>query len=112
MEKRAGAWDYEEMLRVLCLYASLPWDEKSKPPIEVLEKVQKRMPKRTLDSIQMRLANYVARDPEMKKAGIKGMFGGGDHVDTIWGEFSNEEGSLNLQKLVQVAAQVLGSNKS
>jgi hypothetical protein len=70
------------------------------------------MPKRTIDSIQMRLANYVARDPEMKKAGVKGMFGGGEHVDDIWNQFANDEGSLDLQKLVQAAAQILGSNKS
>jgi hypothetical protein len=112
MEKRAGAWDYEEMLRVLCLYASLDTADKSKTPKDVLEEVQRRMPHRTIASIQMRISNYIARDPEMKAIGIKGMFGGGDHVDEIWEKFSTEDGSLSLQLLVQEAAKVLGNSKS
>jgi hypothetical protein len=111
LEKRAGAWDYEEMLRVLCLYASLDRTEKTRTPNDVLSEVQKRMPHRTLASIQMRLSNFVARDPEMKALGIKGMFGGGDHVDVIWEKFSGEDGSLNLQSLIQEAAKVLGVKK-
>ena len=111
MGKRAGAWEYEEMLRVLCLYASLDKAEKSRTPNEVLSEVQKRMPHRTIASIQMRLSNYVARDPEMKAAGIKGMFGGGGHVDEIWEKFATEDGSLDIQLLIQEAAKVLGVNK-
>ena len=111
MEKRAGAWEYEEMLRVLCLYASLDTADKSKAPKEVLKEVQSRMPARTIASIQMRISNYIARDPEMKAIGIKGMFGGGDHVDEIWDKFAAEDGSLNLKLLVQEAAKVLGNSK-
>ena len=112
MEKRAGEWNYEELLRVLCLYSSLDIEQRNKVPKELIEAVQKRMPKRTNDSIQMRIANYIARDPAMKKLGIKGMFGGGTHVDTIWDKFADESGSLDLQKLAREAAVVLGASET
>lgn len=111
MAKRAGEWNYEEMLRVLCLYASLDLDSRTKVPKDVLEAVQERMRRRTIDSIQMRIANYVARDPAMKALGVKGMFGGGGHVDAIWDRFADESGSLDLQKLALEAAIVLGSSQ-
>jgi hypothetical protein len=110
LEKRAGEWTYEELLRVLCLYASLDVENRSKVPKGLIVDVQMLMRRRTVDSIQMRLANYVARDPEMKARGIKGMFGGGTHVDDIWRQCSDETGHLNLQKVALEAAIFLGKS--
>jgi hypothetical protein len=108
LEKRAGEWSYEELLRVLCLYASLDVEHRSKVPKGLIQDVQILMRQRTLASIQMRIANYVARDPEMRARGVKGMFGGGVHVDAIWRQCSDESGNLDLQKIALEAAIFLG----
>ena len=106
---RAGGWSEQEMLRVLCGYASLDSTEKFKPPPGLVEEIGLRMPNRTMASIEMRLSNFVARDVEMRRLGIKGLTAGGAHVDEIWLKFSNGDGSLNLQKLLAAAATQLDS---
>ena len=107
MEKRAGAWEYDEMLRVLCLYASVDIGDKTRISRETLELVKSHMPRRTIGTIKLRLSNYIARDPEMQEIGIKGLSGGGVHVDEIWQKFSDDHGILDHKKLLLEASRRL-----
>ena len=67
------------------------------------------LPNRSLDSVALRLANYVARDPQMTRLGFKGMSGGGEKVDQIWDECSDRNGMLDWRKtmlaLIEVTAE-------
>lgn len=58
------------------------------------------IPDRSIDSVSLRLANFVARDPQMTRAGFKGMYGGGEKVDLIWGECSDRDGMLDWRKVM------------
>lgn len=109
---RAGPWTNEELLRTLCAYAALSPEERAKPPKKLLIELRKQMPKRTLGSLAMRMSNFVARDPEVKHLQVAGLYGGGTHVDEIWNNNSLEDGTLDLRKLLNNAAQDLGRNLS
>jgi hypothetical protein len=104
---RNGPWSDDEMLRSLAFYASLTPEEKANLPKESISALVARLPRRTKGSVLMRIANFIARDPEMQAKGNKGLFGGGAHVDTIWVRFANEDGTLNLPKLLRVASTTL-----
>jgi hypothetical protein len=101
-----------EMLRVLCAYACLEPAERLKPRPAIITALQVHMPWRTADSLLMRFSNYVARDRSMQDLGYKGLFGGGTHVDEIWGRFAEPDGSLDLQALLLEASLSLGSEHS
>ena len=96
MSKRNGPWSKLEMLRVLAVYATMSEAERRIPPKHVLEDLQKALPLRSFASISMRISNFIARDPEMQKLGIKGLTSGGDHVDIYWNE--NADSNRNLSK--------------
>ncbi len=97
---RNGPWTYEEMLKVLCIYAALDEGDKVRLPSTLMERLTHALPNRSAASIQMRLANYISRDRAMAEREIKGLFGGGDHVDQIWQEFTDDSGRLVLTKLL------------
>jgi hypothetical protein len=90
-------WDDEEMLRVLVFYASLDGNQPSR---EDLLALQARMPGRSLSTIKLRIANYVARDPRKKALGLKGMSGSGNKATAQVSKYLNEDGSFNLHKLL------------
>ena len=100
MKKRQGDWSSLEMLTALAIYATLDPKSRTKVPKGVLAQAQIVLPRRTSGSIQLRIANYIARDPEMTSLGIKGMSGGGSHVDSFWIQNSDEELKLDLKKLL------------
>jgi hypothetical protein len=64
------------------------------------------LPHRSIASVSLRLANYVARDPQMARAGFKGMYGGGEKVDQIWDECSDRDGSLDWKKTMMALIEV------
>jgi hypothetical protein len=88
------------MLKVLCIYAALDDGGKVRLPSSLTERIAHALPNRSAASVQMRLANYISRDKEMAQREIKGLFGGGDHVDQIWEEFTDDSGQLVLTKLM------------
>lgn len=100
MNKRQGDWSSIEMLTTLAIYASLDPKSRTKIPKEVLAQAQVVLPRRTAGSIQLRIANYIARDPEMASLGFKGLSGGGSHVDSFWIQNSDEELKLDVKKLL------------
>ena len=100
MNKRQGDWSSLEMLTTLAIYATLDPKTRAKLPKDVLVQARVVLPKRTVSSIQLRIANYIARDPEMVSLGIKGLSGGGSHVDSFWIQNSDEELKLDLKKLL------------
>lgn len=100
MRKRNGGWTKLEMLRVLAIYASIGPAERTKTPDHVIDLAQKVLPLRSSASIKMRIANYIARDPEMSALGLSGMYGGGDHVGLYWEQNSDDHGNLDLKKLL------------
>jgi hypothetical protein len=64
------------------------------------------LPNRSVDSVSLRLANFVARDPEMSRLGFKGMIGGGDKVDQVWNECSSSERRLDWRKVMIALVEV------
>jgi hypothetical protein len=95
--KRAD-WTRKEMVISLAYYATLSYPK-------VIDRLAGQecslyLPGRSSSSVALRLANYVARDPQMAKLGFKGMYGGGQKVDQIWDEFSDRNGLLDWKKLV------------
>jgi hypothetical protein len=100
MNKRQGEWSSLEMLTTLAIYATLEPKNRTKLPKEVLAQAKVVLSRRSESSIQLRMANFIARDPEMASLGIKGMSGGGSHVDTLWVQNSDEDLKLDLKKLL------------
>ena len=90
-------------MRVLCAYAALDDIGQRRPPQEIIDALKKNMPGRSAKSIEMRFANFVARDHSQSSKGFKGLSGGGDHVDVIWGRFI-KDGLLDQKKLLLAAA--------
>ena len=48
-------------------------------------------------SVEIRISNYKARDPEYLSQGKRGFPGGGDHVDAIWKEFFGKNDLLRSE---------------
>lgn len=69
------------------------------------------LPNRSVDSVSLRLANYVARDPQMTRLGFKGMYGGGEKVDQIWGECSDRDGTLDWRKTMLALIEATAENE-
>lgn len=92
------SWSDAEMLRVLAFYASLDGDQPSK---DDLLNLQKRMPGRGIATIKLRLGNYVARDPRKRALGLKGLSGSGNKATAQVAKYLNEDGSLNVHKLLR-----------
>lgn len=100
-------WTRKEMLICLAYYSTLSYPK-------VVDRLAAQecglfLPNRSIDSVSLRLANYVARDPRMTRAGFKGMYGGGQKVDQIWDECSDRDGFLDCSKtmmaLIEVSAE-------
>lgn len=103
-----AAWTEYEMTVSLALYCLLPYPK-------VIDSIDEDLASsllrgRTLDSVRLRLANFVARDPRAREAGQKGMFGGGQHVDTIWAECCDSSGYIQHQKVIRKLLEVTLSN--
>lgn len=94
------AWTRGDLLLALVAYLSLSIDQRAHPPKEFVAALASRLG-RGIATTSLRLANYAARDPSMKLIGVKGMAGGGDHVDEIWTEFNSGD-KTDFQKLLRV----------
>lgn len=89
-------WTRKEMLICLAYYATLSYPK-------IINRLTAQecslfLPDRSVDSIALRLANFVARDPQMTTAGFKGLSGGGGKVDQIWDECSDRDGELDWRR--------------
>jgi hypothetical protein len=104
---RNGSWSDDELLRTLAFYASLSIDEKIHLPKADVDDLVSRLPRRTKGSVLMRISNFVARDPQMAALGIKGLYGGGAHVDAMWERFSDDSGTLDVAKILRSSSQQL-----
>lgn len=91
-------WSRRDLLTSLAAYFSLEPNIRRNPPRNFVTQLATVLG-RSEGSTALRLANYIARDPEMKTLGVKGMFGGGEHVDEIWSEFCCS-GKLNVEKFL------------
>jgi len=101
---RNGNWSRHELLTVLWLYASYEPSMRGTIPVEMKKIVSQKLGIRSVASVSMRLANFIARDPEMVGYGAKGLFGGGHHVDTLWQEVSDSSGRLDYHLLLRTLA--------
>gem|GEM_PF-2646746 len=101
MSEKNSRWSRQELVTSLCFYAALSDQERMTIPKSSMDVMLEALPLRTKASLKMRIANFIAVDPEMKKLGHKGLDGGGDQVGQIWQEFSDEVGSLNLKKVLR-----------
>jgi hypothetical protein len=97
-------WTRQEMLICLAYYSTMPHPK----VVDRLaaKECSKYLPNRSVDSVSLRLANFVARDPEMSSLGFKGMVGGGDKVDQIWNECSSSEKILDWRKVMLALVEV------
>jgi hypothetical protein len=101
-------WTRKEMLISLAFYSTLSYPK-------VVDRLAGQecslyLPGRSSSSVALRLANYVARDPQMNKLGFKGMSGGGQKVDQIWGEFSDRNGLLDWKKVMMALVEESAGN--
>jgi hypothetical protein len=80
-------WDRCELLLVLAFYATRELEAIRQLKKADLGILIRRMPSRSPGSLQMRISNYMARDPRMALLGVAGLYGGGSHVDAVWEEF-------------------------
>lgn len=93
-------WTRSELLICLAYYSSLTTSQKRTPPSWVLEELASCI-NRSQGSISLRFANFNSVDPDFTDQGLKGMTGGGAHVQVIWNEFSSNDGQLDIRKLVR-----------
>jgi putative restriction endonuclease len=103
---RKDLWSREEMLLTLCYYISLPAAQRRVPPKHILEELS-NLTGRTVGSISLRFANFNSVDPEFTDRGLKGMQGGGGHVQTTWNEFSRNDGTLDSNLLLRSVTGIL-----
>lgn len=103
MSEKNSRWSRLELLKTLCLYASLAPERNGIPTNEEVRAMAEAIG-RSEASISLRMANYVARDKRMQDLGHKGMFGGGVEVDILWAEISDENGHLDLSKILRTIA--------
>jgi len=93
-------WSRDEMLIAFKLYCELPPGKMnaSNPDVKSIAKLIGRTP----GAVSYRLGNYAYCDPEYTKSGRKGLGNGGDKVERIWNEFSN-----NMEGLINEAEAIL-----
>ncbi|MEN9966792.1 MAG: hypothetical protein RL036_25 [Actinomycetota bacterium] len=92
------------MLACLAYYSSLPKEQRRTPPSWVLEELEILL-NRTQGSVSLRFANFNSVDPDFTDLGLKGMVGGGAHVQAIWAEVSKNDGHLDLNRLLRLVAR-------
>jgi hypothetical protein len=107
MGKRNGPWTQEELVKCLCFYAYYPAETRAAIPARDRNQLSRTLPNRSEASIAIRLANYVARDPEQRLLGKVGMAGGGSHVDVLWASCSDKDGNVSFPKLLKLASLTL-----
>lgn len=93
-------WTRSELLISLAYYSSLTKSQQRNVPKWVLDDLSQLLD-RTPGSISLRFANFNSVDPTFTEQGLKGMNGGGAHVQTIWNEFSKNDGTLDINKLMR-----------
>lgn len=99
-------WTTEELLICLAYYSSLPKTQRRSPPSWVLQELSELI-SRTTGSISLRFANFTSVDPEFTISGLKGMSGGGAHVQKIWNECTKNDGELDSVKIIRALAKSL-----
>lgn len=99
-------WTTDELLICLAYYSSLPKAQRRSPPAWVLRELSELI-SRTPGSISLRFANFTSVDPEFTISGLKGMIGGGAHVQKIWNECAKNDGELDPVKIVRTLAKSL-----
>jgi hypothetical protein len=103
MSEKNSRWSRLELLKVLCLYASLSPERNGNPTNEEIKAMAEAIG-RSESSISLRIANYIARDKRMQEIGHKDMFGGGVEVDILWKELSDKTGYLQPDKILKAIA--------
>jgi len=91
-------WSRGELLVCLAFYSASPYPKNFSR--ELVIEIAKILRNRTPSSISIRLANFTARDPQMKMLGHSGMYGGGQKVDNLWSEFLDCQGHLSQTKVL------------
>jgi len=105
---RKDQWAREEMLIVLSYYVSLPPGQRRVPPKHILTELSE-LTGRTPGSISYRFANYSSVDPEFTDRGLKGLQGGGGHVQATWDEFARNDGTIDTNLLLRSVTRALYS---
>lgn len=111
MTTSRNLWTRDELLLTFNLYLKLPFGQLHKNRQEVKDLAQ--IMGRSASSIALRLVNFAACDPILKKRGIKGMSGGAKQCQPIWDEFFNNreeilyESECILEKLKNYSSQTL-----
>lgn len=93
MERRL--WSKEEMILALSLYLKLPFGKLHSTNPEVIKLA--KLLNRTSNSVALRLVNYAACDPQLKKRGVRGMANGGKKCPAIWEEYVNDREKLMFE---------------
>ena len=79
MERRL--WSKEEMILALSLYLKLPFGKLHSTNPEVIKLA--KLLNRTSNSVALRLVNYAACDPQLKKRGVRGMARSEEHTSEL-----------------------------
>ena len=104
MGTRGEDWSEEEMLRTLAFYVSLNGQSHKKSE---LGQVTSRMPGRAESTVNLRLSNYIARDPMKAKQGLKGMVGSGKKSTDFVARYLLEDGTFDVYKLLRDCSEKL-----
>jgi hypothetical protein len=104
MGTRGEDWSEQEMLRTLAFYVSLNGLSHKKSELAA---VTSRMPGREEATVNLRLSNYIARDPLKAKQGLKGMVGSGKKATDFVAKYLLDDGTFNLHKLLRDCAEKL-----
>lgn len=106
MAKRVN-WQRGEYLLVLGLYLKLPYLNGVVPtPKDVVQIISDKYGiSRTVDSIRMRLNNFMSCDPEKLAQGIKGLDSGKEYCMPYWNEWHNNPVGLQeeISKILATA---------
>ena len=103
-------WSPLEMLTALAIYSFIPYP-KSQDSIDE-EFARKLLPERSFESVKLRIANYMARDPLVRLSGHSGMSGGGRHVDEFWEMCADNRGLLEPALVLEKLLQAMANNDS
>jgi hypothetical protein len=104
MGTRGEDWSEQEMLRTLAFYVSLNGHSHKKSE---LSRVTSRMPNRDESTVNLRLSNYIARDPMKAKQGLKGMVGSGKKSTDFVVKYLREDGTFDVHKLLRDCSEIL-----
>lgn len=89
---RGNLWTREEMILAFNLYLKLPFGKLHTHTPEI--KKLARLIGHSVNSVALRLVNYVSCDPYLQSRGIKRMVGGQKQCQPIWDEFANNREAL------------------